>query len=105
LYEGVDARIDRMIEQGAVDEVRRLVSQGYGFALPSMTSLGYRELGQYLRGEIPFAEAIRLWKSNTRKFIRHQYNWFRPSDTRIHWFDLEAQDYPEVCDFVFEALK
>ncbi len=92
LYARVDARIDRMVEQGVVDEVRGLVAEGYAFTLPSMTSLGYREIGQYLRGEIPFEEAIRLFKSNTRKFIRHQYNWFRPTDPRIHWLDLGADE-------------
>ncbi len=96
LYARVDARIDRMIEQGLVDEVKGLVTRGYSFNLPSMTSLGYREMGQYLQGEIPFEEAVRLFKRNTRKFIRHQYNWFRPTDTRIRWFDLTTQDYAEV---------
>ncbi len=105
LYARVDARIERMVEQGLADEVRALVARGYGFNLPAMTSLGYREIGQYLRGEIPFEEAIRLFKSNTRKFIRHQSNWFRPADPRIYWFDLSATSYDEVHKVVAGELS
>ncbi|MGB8645368.1 MAG: tRNA (adenosine(37)-N6)-dimethylallyltransferase MiaA [Anaerolineae bacterium] len=105
LYARVDTRIDRMIEQGVVDEVRRLVARGYAFTLPSMTGLGYREIGQYLRGEIPLEEAVRLLKSNTRKFIRHQANWFRPTDSRIHWFDLSAQGDAAIQEFVTRIME
>lgn len=104
LYARVDARIDKMMEQGLVDEVRGLVARGYAFTLPSMTGLGYREIGAYLSGEISLDEAVQLLKSNTRKFIRHQANWFRPSDPNIHWFDLSAQDYAAIREFVFSNI-
>ncbi len=102
LYARVDARIDKMIENGLVDEVRGLVARGYTFDLPSMTSLGYREIGAYVRGEISLDEAIALLKSNTRKFIRHQANWFRPGDARIHWFDLSVSNYSDIRTFISE---
>jgi tRNA dimethylallyltransferase len=106
LYARVDRRIDEMLENGLIDEVRGLVEHGYGFDLPSMTSLGYREIGQYLQGQIPLEEAIRLFKSNTRKFIRHQYNWFRPTDPRIRWFDRSGpDDERKVKDFAAQSLK
>lgn len=105
LYARVDARIDRMVGQGIVDEVRGLVAAGYAFDLPAMSSLGYREIGEYLRGELPLEEAVRLLKSNTRKFIRHQYNWFRPADPRIRWFDLSVEDYQAVLRFAEHALE
>lgn len=104
LYARVDARIDRMMEQGLVDEVRGLVARGYTFDLPAMTSLGYREIGEYLRGEATLAEAVRLFKSNTRKFIRHQYNWFRPTDPRIRWFDLSVEEYEAIRRFAVGAI-
>ena len=104
LYARVDARIEKMLENGLVDEVRGLVAHGYAFDLPSMTSLGYREIGAFVRGEIPLDEAITLLKSNTRKFIRHQANWFRPSDTRIHWFDLAVSKYDDIEKFVARQL-
>jgi tRNA dimethylallyltransferase len=105
LYARVDARIEKMIEQGLVDEVRGLVERGYSFNLPSMTGLGYREIGAYVRGELTLDEAVALLKSNTRKFIRHQANWFRPTDPRIYWFDLAAQDYGAVREFVAQKVR
>lgn len=105
LYARVDARIDEMIARGLVDEVRSLVARGYALDLPAMTGLGYREIGLYLRGEISLAEAIRRLKSNTRQFIRHQANWFRLTDPRIHWFDLSQQDYRAIREFVLEQME
>lgn len=104
LYERLDARIDRMMAQGLVDEVRGLVARGYAFTLPSMTGLGYREIGGFLRGELSLSEAVQLLKRNTRKFIRHQANWFRPTDPRIRWFDLSVSSYDEVRTAVLTLL-
>ncbi len=87
LYARIDARVDRMIEAGLVDEVRRLADAGYGWDLPAMTGLGYRQIGQYLRGEITLDEAIALIKRGTRRFVQQQYNWFRLDDPAIHWID------------------
>lgn len=104
LYARVDARIDRMLEQGLVDEVRGLVARGYSFKLPAMTGLGYREIGMYLQGQVPLDEAIVLLKRNTRKFIRHQANWFQRSNPRIHWFDLSVDDYHAVREQVAHEI-
>ncbi len=104
LYARVDARIDKMIQDGLVDEVRALVARGYAFDLPSMTGLGYREIGAFVRGEISLDQAMTLLKSNTRKFIRHQANWFRPGDARICWFDLSLSGYDEIRKFVASEL-
>ncbi len=104
LYARVDARIERMIAQGLVDEVRGLIARGYSLTLPSMTGLGYREIGVYLRGELTLDEAIVLLKRNTRKFIRHQANWFRPTDPRIHWFDVSQSTYATIREFVSAIL-
>jgi len=100
LYARVDARIEKMMANGLVNEVRGLVARGYSFQLPSMTSLGYREIGAFVRGEISLEEAVILLKSNTRKFIRHQANWFRPTDARIRWFDLSISSYDDIQEFV-----
>jgi tRNA dimethylallyltransferase len=96
LYHWIDERVDRMIAAGLVDEVRRLVEQGYGWELPAMSGLGYAQVGQYLRSEISLEEAIQLIKRHTRRFIRHQYNWFRLNDPVIQWFDVSQQPYPEI---------
>ncbi len=85
LYHRVDDRVDAMIAAGLVDEVRRLLDMGFGWDLPSMSSLGYRQVGEYLRGECDLPTAIQRIKHATHAFIRHQYNWFRLSDPRIRW--------------------
>ena len=90
LYARIDARIERMMETGLLAEVEGLMKAGYGRQLPAMSGLGYRQLGQYLRGEVGLAEAVALVKKETRRFVRQQYNWFRPDDRRIDWFELDA---------------
>lgn len=105
LYRRIDRRVDRMIEQGLVDEVKSLVKRGYSYDLPSMSGLGYSQIGMYLRGEVGLEEAVRLIKRDTRRFVRHQYNWFRLDDERIHWFDVSNDPYGEIKALVASFLK
>ena len=86
LYARADARIDAMLAAGVVEETVGLVTRGYDWRLPSMSSLGYREIGAYLRGESSLAEAVERFKLATHRYIRRQLTWFRP-DTRITWLD------------------
>ena len=86
LYARADARIEAMLATGLVDETRALVARGYDWALPAMSSLGYREIGAYLRGEMTLETAVARFKLATHDYIRRQLTWFR-SDTRIHWLD------------------
>jgi tRNA dimethylallyltransferase len=86
LYRRIDARVDEQIARGLVEETRALHARGYGWALPAMSGLGYRQIGAYLRGEMPLADAIQRLKFDTHRFVRHQYTWFR-RDPRWHWVD------------------
>ena len=92
LYQRVDARIEDMISRGLTEEVQRLLDQGYSSSLPSYSAIGYREIAQYLRGEISLEQAKGLMKKNTRQLIRRQANWFKDSDPEIHWY--EAEPFP-----------
>ncbi len=105
LYRRIDERVERMIAQGLEAEVRGLVARGYGCELPSMSGLGYREIGQYLRGEVTLEVAIALIKRNTRRFVRQQYNWFRLSDPAIHWFDAAQLDERALDALVREFIQ
>ena len=87
LYARIDARVDHMIATGLLDEVRCLDAAGYVRELPAMTGLGYRQIGEYLRGEVTLDEAITRIKKGTRRFVQQQYNWFRLEDPAIHWVD------------------
>jgi tRNA dimethylallyltransferase len=77
LYRRIDARVDGQIERGLVEEVAHLHSLGYAFDLPSMSGLGYRQIGAYLMGRATLAEAVQRIKWDTHAFARHQGNWFR----------------------------
>jgi tRNA dimethylallyltransferase len=101
LYARIDARVDRMVEQGLVAEVQALVKRGYSWSLPSMSGLGYREMGAYLRGEVLLDEAVAKIKRDTRDFVRRQYAWFRLKDERIHWFEARVP-VDQVEKFVAE---
>lgn len=93
LYRRIEERVDRMIEAGLVEEVRRLLERGYSRGLTSMQALGYKEIAAYLQGEVTLEEAVRLIKRNTRRFAKRQLTWFR-RDPRIKWLDVDALGGP-----------
>ena len=94
LYKRIDARVDRQVERGLIDEVRSLHERGYSFDLPSMTGLGYRQIGQYLQGLATLPEAAQRIKWDTHAFVRHQQNWFRRLRS-AHWIDVTTTDPTE----------
>ena len=96
LYARIDARVDSMIANGLIDETRALASQGYAWDLPSLSAIGYKQIGMYLRAECDLNEAVRLIKHDTRRFVRQQYNWFRLSDPKIKWWDANEINVEEV---------
>lgn len=96
LYQKIDDRVDDMIQKGLLEEVKRLLQSGYDFNLPSMSSIGYKQIGLMLKGEIDQPEAIRQIKTATHRFVRHQYAWFKPEDKRITWFNLDDHAGQEI---------
>ena len=105
LYRRIDQRVDRMMEAGWLDEVRCLLERGVAAELPSMSSVGYRELAASLQGEISLEDAVRNIKSHTRKFARRQSAWFRLSDQRIRWLqsneNVVSEAYGLTTDFLW----
>ncbi len=85
LYQRIDARVDRMIAAGLLDEVRRLRQQGYGWELPALSGLGYREFRPYFEDGAALEQAIQRLKYDTHAFARRQPNWFRrlPAVTQL----------------------
>ena len=77
LYERIDRRVDEMIEEGLVDEVKKLKEMGYRRGMVSMQGLGYKEILAYLEGEYSLEEAVRVLKRDTRHFAKRQLTWFR----------------------------
>jgi tRNA dimethylallyltransferase len=105
LYRRIDERVDSMVNRGLVEEVRSLVNKGYGLNLPSMSGIGYRQIGFFLQGKISLDEAIRQVENESHRLVRQQYNWFGPKDDRIHWFDVDTAPYTQIKTLVTEFLK
>lgn len=81
LYDRINRRVDRMLEEGLLDEVRTVMEiEGIRLDQPPLSTIGYREPIQYLRGEIDYDEMVRLVKRNTRRYAKRQLTWFRRYD-------------------------
>ena len=86
LYAGIDARFDRMIEAGALDEVRVLLALGLDDALPAMRAHGVRELRAYLGGTSSLEDAAAKSKTETRRYAKRQMTWLRRYMLDWEWF-------------------
>lgn len=100
LYCRVDQRVDKMIEQGLVNEVKGLLERGYNPALPAMSGIGYKQICLYLKGELTLEAAVQQIKTETHRLVRRQYNWFRLKDERIRWFDTSSDMEPRVMALI-----
>lgn len=87
LYNRIEARIDQMMDEGLVDEVRRLMAAGLTRSHISMQGLGYKEIAAYLEKETTLEEAVRLLKRDTRHFAKRQLSWFRHMK-EINWIEI-----------------
>ncbi len=105
LYRRIDLRVAEMIKQGLVEEVERLVKMGYSFNLPSMSGIGYKHIGMFLRGELTLEAAVQQIKFETHRFVRHQYSWFRLKDDRIAWFDIQYRQDSEITAMVARFIE
>ena len=100
LYQRINERVNTMITEGWVGEVRALLGRGYGPDLPSMSSLGYKELAHHLDGEGSMEVTVERIQQKTRRFARQQYAWFRLDDERIRWFDGSTEGLDAAETFV-----
>lgn len=88
LYQRIDQRIDAMLANGLVDEIKGLLQMGYNPEASALSAIGYNEIAAYLNGKLSLEEALVLMKRYTRQFVRRQANWFKESDPSIHWFQM-----------------
>lgn len=102
LYSRIDQRVDGMIEEGLVEEVRSLMNRGLKAENISMRGIGYKEIIACLEGEYDLEEAIRLVKRNTRRYAKRQMTWFRRYKDMI-WYDLTEGSDGAVRDMMERA--
>ncbi|MBU5426609.1 tRNA (adenosine(37)-N6)-dimethylallyltransferase MiaA [Tissierella pigra] len=88
LYNRINRRVDIMVEEGLIEEVKKLLEMGYKKELVSMQGIGYKEIVMYLEGEISLDESMEKIKQGSRNYAKRQLTWFR-RDNRIKWIDID----------------
>ena len=106
LYERIDRRVDKMMEEGLLEEVRYLKERGVKRESTAMQGLGYKELYAYLDGECTLEEAVRIIKRDTRHFAKRQLTWFK-RERDVIWADKSVigQSDDAVVEFMRKELK
>src|SRR6185503_8146328 len=98
LHQHINERVDRMIDDGLVKEVKGLQSF---YALNALQTVGYSEVFEYLNGKISLSEAVRNIKTNTRRYAKRQLTWFR-KDKEIKWF--APTQINEILEFIRQSV-
>lgn len=105
IYRRINSRVDVMIDSGLIDEVSSLINRGLNENLVSMQGLGYKEIIQYIKGEISKEEAIERIKKNTRHFAKRQLTWFK-RERDVCWIDYENfNTFDDMLDKMIDYLK
>ena len=105
LYDRIDKRIDIMLEQGLVDEVKELVASGCKRDMVSMQGLGYKEILNYLEGNCTLEEAVYILKRDTRHFAKRQLTWFK-REREVIWLNRpDFQDDDAILAYALEEIR
>jgi len=94
LYEKIDKRVDQMMKEGLLEEVKRLKERGFSRDMVSMQGLGYKEMMDYLDGKCSLEEAVYILKRDTRHFAKRQITWFK-REKDVIWIDKEAYQHQD----------
>ena len=105
LYETINQRVDQMLQQGLLEEVKALSVKGYTSDLVSMQGLGYKELLAHLDGEYTLEESIEILKRDTRHFAKRQLTWFK-REREVTWINKDAfQSENELLGHAIDILR
>lgn len=106
LYERIDKRVDEMLTEGLVEEVKGLRAKGFTKDMVSMQGLGYKEILAYLNGECSLEEAIYIIKRDTRHFAKRQITWFK-REKEVIWVNKPdfAYDDKVILAYMLEKIK
>lgn len=104
LYDRIEKRIDIMVKNGLIEEVKKLLDMGYSEDLVSMQGIGYKEIVPYIKGECSLDYAISELKKATRHFAKRQITWFK-RQTECLWVDLSVQSEDEALKTIENYIK
>lgn len=99
LYNNINSRVDKMINDGLIEEVEGLIKDGLTLEHQSMKAIGYRQILSYLNGDIKKEEAIEQIKRDSRRYAKRQYTWFKRYDFS-KWIDVENKDIDTIVDML-----
>jgi tRNA dimethylallyltransferase len=105
LYNRIDARVDKMIDEGLVDEVKSLVAKGVKKGMTAMDGIGYKELLDYLDGNGSLEDAVELIKKKSRNYAKRQLTWFR-REKEVIWLDKTVYTSEDMLlDEILSTLR
>nr|WP_298876664.1 tRNA (adenosine(37)-N6)-dimethylallyltransferase MiaA [uncultured Mogibacterium sp.] len=105
LYTRINRRVDKLMEEGLLKEVKHLLSMGYNHDTPAMKGIGYKELLSYLDGNSTLEEAVNDIKTNTRHYAKRQLTWFKRYEN-AHWVDIQkGQMVGNIVDEILETSR
>jgi tRNA dimethylallyltransferase len=102
LYERINRRVDLMVDEGLVDEVKSLLKRGYSSELKPLQSIGYRHVLDFIEGRVSWDDTLQTLKQDTRRYAKRQLTWFN-SDSQVKWIDADNLD--EIIDNVKTFLS
>lgn len=105
LYERINKRVDVMVENGLVDEVKKLREMGLSKANISMQGIGYKEIIEYLNGEVSLETAIENIKQNTRHMAKRQVTWFKREKDVIYVDPFLFESNEKIVDYMIEKIN
>jgi tRNA dimethylallyltransferase len=105
LYQRIDRRIESMLQAGLVSEVQGLLAAGYSPDLSSFSAIGYKQIITHLLDGLPLEEAVGQIRTKTRKYVRHQANWFKEDDPDIHWYLASTDPEDDICHQIQQFLS
>jgi len=104
LYDRINKRVDKMVEKGLVDEVKSLIESGLSIDNISMQGIGYKEIVEYLEGNIPLDKAVENIKQNTRHMAKRQITWFKRERDVIYIDPFEFENNEKIVDYMVEKI-
>jgi len=105
LYQRINLRVDKMIKDGLIDEVKNLRARGYNENLNSMQGLGYKQINKHLNGVYTKEEAIDLIKIETRHYAKRQMTWFKNKIENIEWINLDNYNEDEIISKIKNKIN
>ena len=104
LYERIDARVDAMLDEGLLDEIARLIEEGFHDALTSSQAIGYKEFVPVVEGSAGLDDALEAVKRTSRRYAKRQLTWFR-GDPRVEWLDVTGVPTTDAVRRVAELVE